>query len=74
LLSTRQSSIDDLVSTMVRPPSRATAKMSARRPSGSGISRSTEWPAWRIIRHAPRQTARVMSGRVCIRQGLAGGA
>src|SRR5436190_19060602 len=56
---------------MVRLPPRPTAKMSARRPSGSGISSSTEWPAWRIRRQAPRQTAMVMSGRVC-RAGASG--
>src|SRR5690349_16319869 len=48
---------------MVSWPLRPTAKMSARRPSGSGISSSTEWPACRISRQAPRHTARVTSGR-----------
>src|SRR3954470_11465514 len=48
---------------MVRWPPRPIAKMSARRPSGKGISSSTEYPAWRISRQAPRHTARVTSGR-----------
>src|SRR5262245_49863763 len=47
---------------MISPP-RPTAKMSARLPSGRGISSSTECPDWRISRQAPRQTARVISGR-----------
>ena len=50
---------------IVISPSRPTAKMSARLPSGSGISSSTEWPACRISRQAPRHTARVTSGRAC---------
>ena len=56
--------IDDFVSTMTISPARSMAKMSARRPSGSGISSSTEQPAWRISRQAPRHTATVISGRV----------
>src|SRR5882757_6380243 len=64
-MSTRQSSIDDFTSTMVISPLRPTAKISARLPSGNGSSSSTEWPAWRISRQAPRHTARVTSGRAC---------
>src|SRR5216683_4162415 len=64
-MSTRQSSIEDFTSMIVISPLRPTAKISARLPSGNGSSSSTEWPAWRISRQAPRHTARVTSGRAC---------